>query len=573
VRNDYNTRNDKISAIGWNTKYTAGGWDTVADLSYSRATTDQTLFETYAGSNAPSSVPPGSFTMNMTADPNALGNATFIPGLNYADPAVSLLGDPANYGHDGRKQLVHQTDTLKALRLEGKHALDGKLANPIFNYIDAGLNYSVRDKEKDFNVLFANLKTGYVGGGTSQQVAPDLILAPTNLGFAGIPGILSYDVNGVAARYYNMVQNLSGSDKQQDFTVTEKITTLFAKTSIDHEVAHTPIRGNLGFDLVHSNQSSSANEVSGATNNITGTRIDGTAYNDVLPSLNLVAELGDGYFARFGAAKTLARPRMDQEKAATSASVATSGQNLGLWGGSGGNPQLKPWRAKSLDLSLEKYFGKRSYVALAAFHKSLTSWVSSVDLPFDFSGWVNDSGTSPRQSLGTMTTPVNRSGGIVHGGELSAALEGNMLAREFDGFGMLISTSLTISSVQDDLTNQTLTLPGLSKKVVNWTFYYEKYGFQARVSERYRSDYRGEISGLFGARSYDNILADKQIDGQVGYEIQSGPFKDLSVLLQVNNLTNSPYRTTQTFASGLVAPKEFDLYGRQILVGLNYKLQ
>src|SRR2546430_4132891 len=33
-----------------------------------------------------------------------------------------------------------------------------------------------------------------------------------------------------------------------------------------------------------------------------------------------------------------------------------------MWNGSGGNPQLEPWRANSYDLSMEKNMGKRSYI-------------------------------------------------------------------------------------------------------------------------------------------------------------------------------------------------------------------
>ncbi len=33
----------------------------------------------------------------------------------------------------------------------------------------------------------------------------------------------------------------------------------------------------------------------------------------------------------------------------------------------GGNPLLDPWRATALDLSYEKYFGEKAYVAAAIF--------------------------------------------------------------------------------------------------------------------------------------------------------------------------------------------------------------
>ena len=54
--------------------------------------------------------------------------------------------------------------------------------------------------------------------------------------------------------------------------------------------------------------------------------------------------------------------------------------------------------------------------------------------------------------------------------------------------------------------------------------------------------------------------------------------KGLGVLFQVNNLTNSPYRTRlgldaggpQT-ADGTVLPETYEEYGRQFLFGLNYR--
>ena len=116
-------------------------------------------------------------------------------------------------------------------------------------------------------------------------------------------------------------------------------------------------------------------------------------------------------------------------------------------------------------------------------------------------------------------------------------------------------------------------MPGLSGTVANLTLYYEKNGYSARVSERYRSAFRGEISGLHNARSFTDIAADKQTDMQVGYEIQSGTYTGLSFLLQVNNVTNSPYVTTTGDGSGKVTgPLEYNTYGRQFLFGVTYKL-
>jgi iron complex outermembrane receptor protein len=83
---------------------------------------------------------------------------------------------------------------------------------------------------------------------------------------------------------------------------------------------------------------------------------------------------------------------------------------------------------------------------------------------------------------------------------------------------------------------------------------------------------------LYATRGFTEILADKQVDAQIGYTFEEGPMKNLGVLLQVNNLTNSPYRTrlgldaggTQT-SNGATLPETYEKYGRQFLFGVNYR--
>lgn len=557
VRNDYNTRDDKISALGWNTELKLDKWTTIADLSYSKADRADTTIETYAGTGLAN----GSFNFNVPM--NSLEDARFIPGLNYADVATIKLSDPAGWGHDGRLQNSSQTDTMKSMRLQAKRSLDG-----FFSNFEAGINYSAREKTRIFDVFFANL----LNNRTPISAGSDILRPSTSLGFGGVPSVLSYDVNAALSKYYTMEHSVSTDDLKKHYTVNEKITTTFAKLGIDTELAKMPIRGNVGLQFIHTDQSSDA--FNAHDNKVVGNVSKGTTYNDVLPSLNLVADMSSGMFLRFGAAKTLARPRMDQMRGSADASVnATTGK----WSGGGGNPTLEPWRANSLDLSLEKYFGKRSYAALAVFHKKLISWVSTKTVDYDFTGYTNTANkVVPVSNIGTFSTPTNREGGTLKGAEFSLALEGNMLSPMLDGFGVLGSTSVTSSDITDDLTNLKLSLPGLSKTVANVTFYYEKNGFSARISERYRSEFRGEITGLFADRSYLRILPDRQTDFQVGYEFQGGSYKGMSLLFQVNNLTNSPYKNVQdgNFAGGTggTQPREFSQYGRQILFGLNYKM-
>jgi iron complex outermembrane receptor protein len=120
------------------------------------------------------------------------------------------------------------------------------------------------------------------------------------------------------------------------------------------------------------------------------------------------------------------------------------------------------------------------------------------------------------------------------------------------------------------------TLPGLSRKVANLAFYYEKYGWSVRVAERYRSSFTGEAVALFDQLGYTKVLADKQTDLQIGYAFEQGPMNGLSILLQVNNLTNSPVKTEQISSlpnnEKIGRPLEYDTFGRTVMFGVNYKL-
>ena len=55
----------------------------------------------------------------------------------------------------------------------------------------------------------------------------------------------------------------------------------------------------------------------------------------------------------------------------------------------------------------------------------------------------------------------------------------------------------------------------------------------------------------------------------MGYTFQSGPMKNVSLLLQVNNLENEPFRSS--FDGDNTRPREYFEYGRTYLFGVNYR--
>src|SRR5262249_33554528 len=114
-----------------------------------------------------------------------------------------------------------------------------------------------------------------------------LLHAPTSLSYAGIPGAINYNVLAALNSQFYLVEDLGANDYNRNYSVEERVSVGYAKLDIDTEVG-IPVRGNVGVQFVHTNQSSSAVITDPDTGQPNGNVTAGTAYNEVLPSLNLV---------------------------------------------------------------------------------------------------------------------------------------------------------------------------------------------------------------------------------------------------------------------------------------------
>jgi TonB-dependent receptor len=353
----------------------------------------------------------------------------------------------------------------------------------------------------------------------------------------------------------------------------------------------------VGVQAIHTQQNAEGWEYRGNEDNVDFSllykRSGGTSYDDVLPSLNLVAEIRPDLIARFGLGTATARPQINDMRAGTSTPTLNinPGPEQGTWSTAyAGNPELKPWKAHAIDLSIEKYFGKRSYLSFAAFRKNLVSYITYGVSARDNSSLPIPATAPPDivvQKFGPVFQPLNGSGGKVEGLELAASLEGNLLHPALDGFGVIVSASKLSSSIRDQKVDQNsnqvipgsaTSINGLSGLSNNLTVYYDKDGFSARVSQRYRSAFTATTRDIFFRPTTRQQGSDKVVDLQLGYAFSdAGAYKGLSVMLQVNNLLDS---TTQNFKTpgNLDVPDPTQLipnytyqFGRQILAGLNYK--
>ena len=164
----------------------------VADLSYSRADRKENVIETYAGAGV------GGFALKVPTGP---GFPQIVPTLNYADAATVVLSDPQrDWGHDGLWKKPKAKDEMKSLRFEARR----DFAGGAFSGVDMGLNYTTRQKDREMNETAAFLKDAEGVTRAPVVVDADLLRAPTSLAFAGIPGVLAYDVMGALGRYYDI---------------------------------------------------------------------------------------------------------------------------------------------------------------------------------------------------------------------------------------------------------------------------------------------------------------------------------------------------------------------------------
>ncbi len=578
-------RDDRIVALGWNTELSLGDWKATGDLSYSKARRDEVVAEAYASATSITGF------SDFHAETGA-GFSRYTPVLDYgAGGALQLRsfsewGSLNGVGQAGSLSPIKVDDEMKALRLSAKRPLEW---GPLSQF-EGGVNLTDRSKDTRRTQTIYALKNGtpcVKDGDTCTPITDAFAVAPADLGFVGIPSLAGFDMmKAIAAGVYDAAPVNEASAPGRIWGVGEKVTTAFGKLGLDFQLG-IPWRGNLGLQVVRTEQTATGvvwDPQAGAASPTSYSK----GYTDVLPSLNLVGEITPSTLLRFGLAKTLARPNLEDMRAGFTAQPATSGEKIGQWSGSGGNPYLEPWRATAVDLSIEKYFGKRSYVAAAAFHKQLESSIYVDDMKFDFTGFPNTTGVEPtclpgetNCNIGILSAPINGKGGYIEGYEFSTALDFGQLWQPLDGFGAVFSLSHNQSNLpghaNDGRKDLKRTIEGLSGDVGSLVLYYEKDGWSARVGQRYRSKYVAEVRGVWIDNSLASISAERITDLQLGYAFETGALKGLSLLFQVNNLTNTPYRTTlqddsSTSTPPRMMPEQYYEYGRRYLLGLTYKL-
>ena len=348
-------------------------------------------------------------------------------------------------------------------------------------------------------------------------------------------------------------------------SVTEKDSAAYVQLDFQTQLGGVPIRGDLGVRYVKTEQSSTGYQlVAGAAQQTTVDR----DYDDVLPALNVTAELTEDILLRFGAAKVMTRPNLG------SVTPGGSLSTVGVFSVSSGNPNLDPIRATTYDLSAEWYFAPDALLSVGLFYKDIDSYIqtSRVSMPFNQSGLstdlLNGLGVAPTDVF-LFSQPVNTAGGPLKGIEVSYQQPFSFLPGPFSNLGAIFNVTLVDSKI-NYISARSSTgfvendLVGLSKTAYNATLYYEDDRFSARVSAAYRDRYLTAVPSGTSTNDVDGVREIVTVDASASWALTD----QVKLTFEGLNLTdafNEQYTDSRRDSIGV-----YSHTGRQYNFGVRY---
>jgi TonB-dependent receptor len=299
----------------------------------------------------------------------------------------------------------------------------------------------------------------------------------------------------------------------------------------------------------------------GLYDNLSVWKYETTKYSNTLPAATLAYNVTPNTILRASGSKSLTR--------ANPADLRQTQLTLGDQGarqGSVTNPNLKPFEANNLDISLEYYMSKEAYVSLSAFGKDITSRpgqrittysLAQLDQMFGTVGLteaqqqaVSASGGRDKH-LVEITEPYNIDSKLkVRGLEATWQQPLDMLPAK--GFGF--TANFTYAKQTDDAPNAP-PVAGVPPRTNNLTLYYERGGLNVRVARQYTASHVVNTStGLnVAGGAYAYTTERTQVDASVGMNLKQmfGFRYNTDLTLSVWNANKAISQTYTQFSNAI----------------------
>jgi len=597
IRNDARSQKSELTTVAINVEYLVS--DTIAlEFDYSSGQVDKTItdIESYSGvgragfANRPLTARSFQMTGNGVffsahpsvnlldlSDPNLIRLAGPQAWGGSLTPVAAFQGVPGfepNTAQDGFVNQPNFDEELDNIRFN----VDGDIDFGIFSGFTAGISFSDRTKTKVNEGAYLTAPTWPDHGPIPEQN----IVGISDLSFFGLGNIIAYDSLSLFNSGYYTSTAASGIENGRlgdTWTINEEVLTVFGKIGIDTEIGDVGVRGNFGIQFVDVDQNATGfSTVTGPTLFTEATPVaDGTDYSDVLPSLNLSFEIAENQFIRTAVSKVVSRPRMDDMRPNAQVTFQFNdgiieNPTLTAWSGNSGNAKLKPLEANQFDVAYENYFADDGYFAASFFYKDLTNWHRDGAIIGDFSDvyipsyHISSNGIAPQNFLGVVDFKEDGLEGFIRGQEYQVSLPFHLINQSLDGLGVVASATFLDGEFDDGDP-----IPGLSDESYSLTVYYERNGFEVRVSGTKRNEFETETRGLSLSLVNAGDLGAELWDAQIGYNFDESGIewlKGLRVTLQGQNLTDE--KTIQANSD----PRQvtsFQSFGANYLLALNYE--
>jgi len=552
---------NEMLSTGIKTTYVGDVWKVTADVGYSKASIESVWVDVdpiYVG---------GAYQLGFNVENTDAAEIIVLNG-DISSPENYSLGAVAENWYeadDGSWYAVNEF-TPAAMNGEGDKILTDEMYNinldferdvewGIFETITVGARYTDRTKENDQIAdweRFAKQDHGLTDYGMSYDIGGDY----------NVPEIYTFknwtEVADVAFGGYTNPGDRSNKNLLASWQLKEANTAAYVMLNMSGELGDVPFTGNVGLRYAKTEVDSIGHEQSavwledGEGNwyqpGPTPVSIEHD-YAEWLPSLNMVFNITDDSQIRLGLARTMSRPPLLEMRTGFSFDKSQT-----QWTASGGNPTLDPYLANQIDLGYEHFWGDNTAATVNFFYKDLESHIglASGTVVFDGDEYA-------------FTGPVNGDGGTIQGFELLYQQAFDMLPAPFDGLGVYANYSYTDSDVMEfKPVNNPYVLGGLSKDIASLTLWYDKDGFDARVSYNYRSEFTGINSWI---PSQVNLnAAETTVDASIGYQVND----NLKLTLQAQNLTNE---ASINYWDNDYSKPAFNVeWGRRFLVGFQFSM-
>jgi iron complex outermembrane recepter protein len=490
-------RKVKLYDIGG--QWSSGGLTVKARLSHNDTAVRNTLLEWGMLARIPS--------MNLALNAGAPSHVS-VTGVDLADPANYRPAYVLSIAADG-------TQKNTAATLDAHYRLD----HPAIRSVDAGLRLNGYTR-RAFGYVHLYCIDGCNGGTSLAAVDPALVYQ--------VPAAQSREIgayptlSSAAVRQQAVLRAMYGLPAA-DATMPEyaqlnheKTTAAYVKFNYAIDVAGKPASGDIGVRYVDTALHGESYGVDAA--GAPAPQASDSTRRDVLPSFNARVRVRDGLIVRLAASKTMGQVNFSYLNAHLRIS------NPVQHDAEEGNPDLKPYTSRNVDLALEHYFGAKGMVSLSAFYKLVDGLIQTTAETRVIDG--EDYQVATYRQVG-----LSRIKGI----DIAYRQFFDRLPAPFDGLGVQASCTFVDTRAPSSIAGQNVPLVGLSRNSGNLTGIYERGRVKARLAYNHRGSFVATTSssGAVGVPVFAKPFG--TLDVAVGYDVT----RRLSLMLDGANITGA----------------------------------